>query len=61
MTILLNSTELEMIFLFIFKNNILKRKIKINMNLNEESLKLHEENRGKTEVVSKTEVRDEKN
>jgi malate dehydrogenase (oxaloacetate-decarboxylating) len=28
------------------------------MNLNEESLKLHEENRGKIEVVSKTEVKD---
>ena len=28
------------------------------MNLNEESLKLHEENRGKIEVISKTEVKD---
>src|SRR5665648_1123832 len=28
------------------------------MNLNEESLKLHEENRGKIEVVSKTEIKD---
>jgi len=28
------------------------------MNLNEEALKLHEENRGKIEVVSKTEVKD---
>jgi len=28
------------------------------MNIYEESLKLHEENRGKIEVVSKTEVKD---
>ena len=28
------------------------------MNLNEESLKLHEDNRGKIEVISKTEVKD---
>ena len=28
------------------------------MNLNEEALKLHEENRGKIEVVSKIEVKD---
>jgi len=28
------------------------------MNLNEEALKLHEENRGKIEVISKTEVKD---
>jgi len=28
------------------------------MNLNEEAFKLHEENRGKIEVVSKTEVKD---
>ena len=27
------------------------------MNLNEEALKLHEENRGKIEVISKTEVK----
>jgi len=28
------------------------------MNINEEALKLHEENRGKIEVISKTEVKD---
>jgi malate dehydrogenase (oxaloacetate-decarboxylating) len=28
------------------------------MNLNQESLKLHEENRGKIEVVSKTKIKD---
>jgi len=28
------------------------------MNLNEEALKLHEENKGKIEVISKTEVKD---
>ena len=35
-----------------------EKETKINMNLNEESLKLHEENRGKIEVISKTEVKD---
>jgi malic enzyme len=28
------------------------------MDLNEESLKLHEENRGKIEVISKTKIKD---
>jgi len=28
------------------------------MNINEEALKLHEENRGKIEAISKTEVKD---